>query len=300
MTSVRQFTSIGNGLMVKAPAKLNLSLLVAGKRTDGFHEIETVMTKIDWYDDLLIEPGTKPGIELTCKGPQWAPSGPDNLVYRAAERVVGLSGQPRSVRLTLTKNVPAGSGLGSASSDAAATLLGLSRFFALGLSGDQLMETAAELGSDVPFFLDGPLALCTGKGEKTTGLPTPFDFTALLIVPDINVSTPTIYKNYHHDRQAYEQLRRRADEYLEQDRIDLLAGMCANMLSGTCFRLFEELQRVKKTIESLGVGPVCLSGSGSTLFFILNKQDRERLQTLRGEITEKAGCKSFVVRNCRW
>jgi len=300
MTSTRQFRDTGAGLVVKAPAKLNLSLLIAGKRPDGFHEIETVMAKIDWCDELLIEPGTKPGIELACQGPQWAPPGRDNLVYRAARRILSGSHTPAPVRLTLTKNVPAGSGLGSASSDAAATLLGLNRYFSLGRSRSQLLEAAAELGSDVAFFLNGPLALCTGKGEKIAPLPADFDFTAVLVTPDINVSTAMVYNHYTHDRRAYEKLGAQTRTHLQQNRIDLLAKMCANMLSGTCFHLFEELDRLRETIESLGVGPVCLSGSGSTLFFILDDPGRERLQRVRGEITEKAGCKSFVVRNCRW
>jgi 4-diphosphocytidyl-2-C-methyl-D-erythritol kinase len=300
MTDVPQFQKTQDRLLVRAPAKLNLSLLIAGKRPDGFHEIETVMARIDWHDELLIQPGEGPGIELICNGPQWAPPGPDNLVHQAAERIFNLAEKPAAVRLTLTKNVPAGSGLGSASSDAAAALLGLNRCFSLGLSQNELLQTAAELGSDVAFFLNGPLALCRGRGEKITALPAGFDFAALLIMPDINISTAKIYKHYRHDRQTYEQLGRHVRKHLEQNRIDLLAAMCANMLAETCFRLFVEVDRLRKTIESLGVKPVCLSGSGSTLFSILDDHDRERLQELRDEITEKAGCKSFVVRNCRW
>lgn len=300
MTSAQQFKRLGEGLKVLAPAKLNLSLLIAGKRPDGFHEIETVMAKIDWYDELLIEPGAKSGMELACQGPQWAPTGPDNLVCRAAEGILRRCGKSARLRLTLTKNVPAGSGLGSASSDAAATLVGLNEYLNLGLSKSDLMKTAAEIGSDVAFFLDGPLALCTGKGEKITRLAGEFNFTALLVTPNISVSTEKVYKNYTHDPARYERLSRPIGAHLKKNRIDLVAKMCANMLSETCFHLFEELDRLKKTIESLGLGPICLSGSGSTLFSILNDHDMERLEPVRDEITEKAGCESIVVRNCRW
>lgn len=206
MTRVRQFERLGESLKVLAPAKLNLSLLIAGKRPDGFHEIETVMAAIDWYDELLIQPGERSGIELACRGPQWAPTGPENLVYRAAERILSRAGRTAAVRLTLTKNVPAGSGLGSASSDAAATLMGLNEFLDLGLSKRDLMQTAAQIGSDIAFFLDGPLALCTGKGEKITRLPAQFNFTALLITPNISVPTEKVYKHYVHDRRRYERL----------------------------------------------------------------------------------------------
>jgi len=299
MTSAQQFKRLGDGLKVLAPAKLNLSLLIAGKRPDGFHEIETVMAKIDWYDELLIEPGARSGIELACQGPQWAPTGPGNLVCRAAERILRRCGRSARLRLTLTKNVPAGSGLGSASSDAAATLMGLNEYLDLRLSAADLMKTAAEIGSDVAFFLDGPLALCTGKGEKITPLAGEFNFTALLVTPSISVSTEKIYRNYTHDPARYERLSGPIAAYLKKNRIDLVAKMCANMLSETCFHLFEELGRLKETIESLGLGPICLSGSGSTLFSILDDHDMERLEPVRDEITEKACCESIVVRNCR-
>ena len=84
MVDKEQIETVGNGLLVRAPAKINLSLLIAGKRPDGFHELETIMAKVNWYDEILIEPGQKQGIELVCRGPQWAPTGKENLVYRAA------------------------------------------------------------------------------------------------------------------------------------------------------------------------------------------------------------------------
>ena len=123
-----QFNTTDRGLLVYAPAKINLFLLIAGKRPDGFHELETLMAKIDWCDELLFEPGRTDGIELVCRGPHWAPDGPDNLVYRACTLLLEKAGRSTPLRVTLTKNIPAGTGLGSASSDAAAALLGLNRF----------------------------------------------------------------------------------------------------------------------------------------------------------------------------
>jgi len=300
MTDAPQFEKTEDGLLVRAPAKLNLSLLVAGKRPDGFHELETVMAKIDWYDEILIQPGDKKGIELICNGREWAPAGEDNLVCQAARRVLAESGQVADLRLTLTKNVPAGTGLGAASSDAATTLLGLDRYLNLGLSHAVLAEIAAALGSDVAFFLGGPLAFCRGKGEKIVGLTPDFGFTALLFLPAVSVSTKTIYNNYIHDPVGYEQYSRRLHAYLEKNRIDFIAEMCANMLETTCFHLFEQLGELKRTIESLGVRPVCLSGSGSAMFCILDDHDIERLIPARDELTEKTGCRSVVVRNNRW
>jgi 4-diphosphocytidyl-2-C-methyl-D-erythritol kinase len=299
MTHPGQFEPLTEGLLVRAPAKLNLSLLIAGKRPDGFHEIETVMSKIDWYDEVRIEAGS-PGIELVCNGPHWAPDGKENLVYRAAEEAFRAAGRSEGVRLTLTKNIPAGSGLGGASSDAAATLMGVNRHFDLRLPPRQLADVAGRLGSDIAFFLGGPLAFCTGRGEKIAPLTTTFDFTALLILPDINVSTAKVYANYAHDVRKYQRLSRRINDYLRKNRIDFVAKMCANMLEASCYRVFEELGRLKDAVESLGIGPVCLSGSGSTLYTMVRNTDSGSLDVLRDQIASKTGCRSIVVGNNSW
>jgi len=110
MTGKEQFTTVGDGLLVLAPAKINLSLLVAGKRSDGFHEIETVMAKVNLYDEILIQPGQKAGIELVCRGPCWAPEGKENLIYKACEMLLDRCRTHASIKITLTKNIPAGSG----------------------------------------------------------------------------------------------------------------------------------------------------------------------------------------------
>jgi len=300
MDSRKQITTIGDGLLVLAPAKINLSLLIAGKRPDGFHEIETIMAKIDWYDEILIQPGRQSGIELICRGPNWAPAGEDNLVYRAAKSLLESCGLTPDVTITLTKNIPAGTGLGSASSDAAATLIGINHYFKLGLGQKKLFESAAKLGSDVAFFLGGPLAFCTGKGEKVINLDEIFNFTALLIIPDVSVSTKRVYANYRHDRHLYKKLNIRIKNYILKNRIDSVVKMCTNMLAESCFDLEESLAELKETIESLGIRPCCLSGSGSAMFYIIESGDEEEAREGMSELAEKIGCKSIIVRNNRW
>jgi 4-diphosphocytidyl-2-C-methyl-D-erythritol kinase len=300
MTDARQFERVGDTLLVRAPAKLNLSLLIAGKRPDGFHEIETVMAKVDWYDEIRIEPAQQAEIEFFCEGPRWAPQDRTNLVYRAAELILRESGRPPQVRLTLVKNIPAGSGLGSASSDAAATLLGLNTYLDLGLPKGRLVEMASQLGSDVAFFLGGPLAYCTGRGEKITELTHDFRFTALLILSDVNASTKEVYGNYRHDQALYRQLHSSITALLDKNRVDLVVRLCANMLERSCFQLYEELGELKKAVASLDVGPVCLSGSGSTMFIVWNEEDLDHLDNRREIQMKKTGCGSTVVRNNRW
>jgi len=300
MVDKEQITAVDDGLLVLAPAKINLSLLIARKRPDGFHEIETVMAKVDFFDEILIQQGRKAGIELLCKGPHWAPQGKENLVYKACELLLACCDVGADIKITLTKNIPAGSGLGSASSDAAATLIGVDKFLELGLGNRQLRKLATKLGSDVPFFLGGPLAFCTGRGEQIKKLDQNFNFLALLILPDVTVSTKKVYANYKTNRPLYEEFNTRINNLLKKNRIDLVPKMCTNMLEISCFSLYKELAKLKAKIESLGIGPLCLSGSGSVMFCIIENQDKEKAKENRRKLEEQFGCKSVIVSNNRW
>jgi 4-diphosphocytidyl-2-C-methyl-D-erythritol kinase len=300
MDNREQITTVGDGLLVLAPAKINLSLLIAGKRPDGFHEIETIMAKIDWYDEILIQPGRKTGIELICRGPCWAPDGEDNLVYKAARSLLENCSVKFDVRITLTKNIPAGTGLGSASSDAAAALIGINHYYKLDLDQKILFDAAAKLGSDVAFFLDGPLAFCKGKGEKVKKIDEIFNFIAILTLPDVSVSTKEVYANYQHDRRLYKNLNIRIKNHILKNRIDLAVKMCTNMLAESCFDLEKSLAELKKNIESLGIGPCYLSGSGSAMFCIIESGDEDEAREGMRELAGKIGCKSIIVRNNRW
>jgi 4-diphosphocytidyl-2-C-methyl-D-erythritol kinase len=300
MDDKKQFNTVNNALSVLAPAKINLSLLIAGKRPDGYHEIETIMAKVTWYDEILISQGCKTGIELVCKGPHWAPDGQENLVYRAAKMFLQHCVLTSSLNITLQKNIPAGTGLGSASSDAAATLMGLNKFLKTGLDKKTLSQMAQQLGSDVPFFLNGPLAFCRGRGEKIKKIREKYNFLAILILPDINVSTKRVYANYRHNQQLYEQTSELIKDLIDENRIDLAAKQCVNMLQESCFELENILDKLKKKIQSLGIGPCCLSGSGSTLFCIFESGDESKTIEYTNKIEKETGCKSVIVRNNPW
>lgn len=300
MACEEQITEVGGGLLVRAPAKINLSLLVVGKRPDGFHEIETIMAKIDFFDEILIESGRKAGIELICNGPQWAPQGKDNLVYKAAELLLAHCKRRDDLRITLTKHVPAGAGLGSASSDAAATLIATSSFLNIDVDPQKMHEMAAQLGSDVPFFLNGTLAICTGRGEKIRKLTDNFDFLALLILPDVSASTKRVYENCRHNRKLYERLKVQINDNILKSRIDLIPKLCANMLEESCFNLYAELGRLKAETESLGIGPLCLSGSGAAMFCMIENGDRERAILFQNQIHNQIGCTCIIAASNRW
>jgi 4-diphosphocytidyl-2-C-methyl-D-erythritol kinase len=298
--SKEQIESIGNALLVRAPAKINLTLLIAGKRDDGFHEIETIMSKVDLFDELLIEPSDNKGIELICKGPYWAPQSKENLVYRACELLLNSTGQSADIKITLTKNIPAGSGLGSASSDAAAAIIGLNKYLNLSLNNIELAKLAPILGSDVAFFFGPPMALCTGKGEKIKKIEEKFDFSALLLLPDVSVSTKRIYGNYTHDPELYETLSTKIKGHIRKNRIDLAANLCVNMLEKDCFDLYKELNALKQKVESITDRHWCLSGSGSAMFCLLQNKDKSKIGGIKNKLDQINGCKCLIVTKNRW
>lgn len=299
MTQSPQFEQTETGLLVRAPAKINLSLLITGKRSDGYHGIETLMAKINWYDELLFEPSDRDGIDLVCTGPQWAPTGPENLVWRACEKLMEKAGRKVPLRVTLTKNIPAGTGLGSASSDAAAALRGLNRFTGFNLPEYDLHEIAAALGSDINFFLGGPLTYCTGRGEKLRPIDTAFEFSALLLVPNISISTKRVYENYRHAPQEYRKLAGKINPLLDKKSVDSVAKICANMLESSCFQLENRLATLKHFCEKLYDSKVCLSGSGSAMYLFVPAFGAGVLQ-LQETLKREFDCESRFVNNNRW
>lgn len=298
-TTAEQFEATDRGLLVRAPGKVNLSLLITGKRPDGFHGIETIMAKINWYDELFFESNPGEGFELVCKGPHWAPEGPENLVLKACTALAEQTGLPLSARVTLVKNMPAGTGLGSASSDCAAALLGLRKFTNVDVPDSVLHQVAAALGSDINFFLGGPLAYCTGRGEKIESIERGLNFCALLVLPDISISTKKVYENYRCDPAAYSQLSGKINPLLQKKKVDSIAEICANMLEESCFRLYPELDQIKQDCEQLCGSKVCLSGSGSALYIRLSRPDEKILQ-LQEHLMKEYSCASRFVYNNRW
>src|SRR6266513_5450312 len=152
-------------MQVLAPAKINLSLKILGRRSDGFHEIETVIAPISLYDEIKVEKRSgKTGIVFRCDVPS-VPQGDDNLVVRAAKAFVAKAKIDAAISIELQKKIPHGAGLGGGSSDAASTLLGLNELFEAGLEQGDLLKLAAQIGSDVPFFVVRGPAICRGRGE---------------------------------------------------------------------------------------------------------------------------------------
>ncbi len=186
---------------VAAPAKLNLRLAVLARETSGFHQIETLFATLELADTLHIEHGPA-GIHLTVHGADLGPT-EDNLVHRAARAWASAAEVSPGLDIQLHKRIPAGSGLGGGSSDAASTLRELNRMRSDPLSPAALHGIAATLGSDVAFFLTGaPFALAWGRGERCLRLPPPPDAPVLLGIADPPVSTASAYQALAHARSG--------------------------------------------------------------------------------------------------
>src|SRR5687767_565497 len=151
-------------MLLRPFAKINLSLRIHSRRDDGFHEVGTILQTIDWSDEIHLAHADR--FEFTAEG---APPGESNLVVRAVRSFERITGVPARVRIHLIKNIPAGAGLGGGSSDAAATFIGLQRFFATALPAEDVLQALRAIGSDVPFFTVGGQALGLGRGDEIRG-----------------------------------------------------------------------------------------------------------------------------------
>ncbi len=248
-------------LTVKAFAKINLELRVLGVRPDGFHDLETVFQTIALHDSVTCE--ARPGpFALACDAPG-VPCDERNLAWRAAAalwRRLGRPGAPAGVAMAIEKRIPAQAGLGGGSADAAAALCGLARVWGGGAGPDVLAEAAAEVGSDVAFFLVGGTAVGRGRGERLVAAADLPPRGLVLLVPDFGVPTAAAYRWYDEDYAG-----RPAAGPLGPGWT-LPAGSIRNDLEAPVARRHPAIGQAKADLAAAGAETVGLSGSGSTVF----------------------------------
>ena len=246
-------------MQILAPAKINLSLKILGRRNDGFHELDTLIAPISLYDELRIDKG-RHGIKFSCDDPS-VPQDDDNLAVRAANAFFKTTKIKPAISIELKKKIPHGAGLGGGSSDAASVLLALNELFESRLSREALNEMAEPIGSDVPFFLFRSAALCKGHGEMVSPVKLNREFSILLLKPAFAVSTAWAYSRWQHSREI-PGIRYEAQEFAEQAFV--------NDLERPVFEKFVCLARLKIWLVSQSeVGAALMSGSGSTMFAVM-------------------------------
>ncbi len=249
-------------MQVLAPAKINLSLKILGRRNDDFHELDTLIAPISLYDEIGIEKRPEKGIKFRCDDPS-VPQGDDNLVIRAAKTFFETTKVEPAASIELKKKIPHGAGLGGGSSDAASVLLALNDLFETKLSREALVKMAEPIGSDVFFFLFQSVALCKGRGEMVMPVKLQRQFSILLLKPAFAVSTAWAYSRWQHSREIP------GIRYEEQE----FAGQTfANDLERPVFEKFVFLARFKMWLLSQSeVGAGLMSGSGSTMFAVMRE-----------------------------
>ena len=272
-----------------AYAKVNLTLEVIGKREDGYHNVATILQTVDLGDTVVIGEADELAVECDESGL----SGESNLAWKAAAALAERAGIVPRARIWIEKGIPVASGLGGGSADAAATLVGLSRLWGLGLSGEELMGVAAGLGSDVPFLLKGGTALGTGRGDEITPLPQLPVSEMLLVVPaeSIEGKTPTIYRALT------------PDDFSDGSRTRAVAGGLAGrtLTSADCCNAFERAAReifpgladVWDRLAEVTQHPPRLSGAGPTMY-VMPSSESERIRV--AESLQGSGAAAYLVR----
>lgn len=256
---------------VLAPAKINLTLRVLGKRPDGYHTLESVMQMLSLADRLTIETGGV-GIQFSCSDPTLETE--ENLVVRAARLLEPHCAIPRGAQIHLEKRIPMQAGLGGGSSDAAATLLALNELWEIRLTPDDLAALAAQLGSDVPFFLAGPTAVVQGRGESITPAFHAMTVHVVIAKPATGLSTPAVYgalsaPTITIDYTPHIQVETNTMlQALAHENLDAVANALVNDLEGPALNLMPALFRVRERMLEEGCLNVLLCGSGSAVFGI--------------------------------
>ena len=260
-----------NALVVAAPAKLNLFLEILRKRPDGFHDLESIMVVVDLFDTLEVQREPHGLIALTCATPSLS-SGPDNLVVQAAEALRKTVGRPDlGASLRLTKRIPTQAGLAGGSSDAALTLLALNQIWKLGLTREELVGIASQIGSDVAFFLSPPAGWCTGRGELVTPEPLSRELDFVLVCPPVGLATVAVFHRLSVPANPISGGEIRMA--VRTGDPEAIGRALFNRLEQPAFELSPLVEQVRQRLTALAPCGAMMSGSGSAVFAVCRNRD---------------------------
>lgn len=269
-----------------AKAKINLTLDIIKKLPTGFHEIKTVYQEIDLADNIIIRPYEENEIRIFINNREIKLS--ENLAYLAAKQVLAAADCHKGVDIIINKRIPLSAGLGGGSSDAAAVINGLNKLFSLGLAESELRKIASSLGKDIPFFLQGKIALGTGLGDTIQKLPSIGKLVLLVIVPNFKISTARAYELAWGERigrrvaltdQLVAMLKRGESTLAE------IAGCFHNDFEEFLFRRYPKLNEVFGNLLRAGSAINHLSGSGSAVWaaFPTQAKAKQVIAKLKGK-----------------
>lgn len=280
---------------VRSFAKINIGLRIGPRREDGFHELRTIYQTIALADIVRVDASRGVGIEIYCKDPR-VPADETNTCWRVADRFLRAIKTRSRIRITIEKRLPVQGGLGSASSNAVATLLGLERAMKKQLAPDERLRIAAEVGSDLPLFLIGGTVLGTGRGEQVFAMQDLPSFPCVIATPDVGVSTPVAFADWDKRKHEHEKLTSQNGfctmntfshsvyewfsgtsysptgvpakgwDRAEALLLDLVRTGIENDFESVIFPKYPAIREVKRALEKSGAKYVSLSGSGSAVY----------------------------------
>lgn len=283
-------------MKIRAPAKINLSLRVVGRRADGYHLLDTIIVPVSLYDEIDMRriraaPGHPAGdlIQISCDHPL-VPQGRENIVHRAAELIMRKTRKRQPISIHIKKNIPVGAGLGGGSSDAAAALVGLNRLLQLRLSLARIEKLALALGADVPFFVRARPARARGIGERLRPLRCLPRFWSVIVYPGFPVSTEWVYRGF---RQKLTKPLVNTSIATSLKSVGELINRLENDLEAVTLKRYPEIGVFKQKLLREGAPGVLMSGSGSSVFGIFASK-RAAVNAFR-RLRKEEGAQAFLV-----
>jgi 4-diphosphocytidyl-2-C-methyl-D-erythritol kinase len=275
-------------LLIRSPAKINLFLRVTGRRPDGYHELFSLMCRVDLCDEIALSLSPGP-ITLWCSDPS-LPADETNLAFRAARSFCEAVGRREGCDIRLVKRIPIAAGLGGGSSNAASVLMGLNRLHGEPMSRERLMRIGRSLGADVPFFIFESPALACGIGDELDAFPGMIPGKALIVCPPFHVSTRMVYQNLNLQLTNHEKQPTRA--HFIKTAFDPSLHL-HNDLETVTLALHPELVRIKDLLKTQGAIGALMSGSGPSIFGLF--PDEDALRRAGAELARERELKVFAV-----
>ena len=256
-------------MKILSPAKINLFLNVTGKRSDGYHDLVTIMCYVSLYDTISLTTHVKK-TTVSCSNPE-VPEDETNIAFKAADLFFNRLNRQEGVKITIKKEIPVAAGLGGGSSNAAAVFLGLNRSYGYPFSLDDLMAMGTSIGADVPFYLFGKPALAKGIGEKLEVLNGLSSYKVLLVYPGFGISTAEIYKKF--DFGLTKCKKKLKQSLLKNCIFDASYDLC-NDLETVVIPKYPDILAAKEALLNHGALGALMSGSGSTVFGLFSDHDK--------------------------
>lgn len=277
-----------------APAKINLTLDVLGKRADGYHDIESVMHQVTLCDQIRVI--TIPeGIEVRSNKDELS-GGKSNLAYQAAMEVVSRFGIKTGFRIFLEKNIPLGAGLAGGSTNAAAVIKAIDQLLGLNISLPDMLEIGQSVGSDVPFCLMGDTAIAQGRGELLTRVNHRIKLHLVLVNPGFQVSTARVYNLLDEETITERPNSPRMAEALTDGNFDGVVSELGNVMERVTFKLHPELRGIKDDLLQAGAAGALMSGSGPTVFGLFSEieEARRAFHSIKESYPSTFWCSSYM------